>query len=499
MSAYYSEHDPFAAAWLRELIKDGLIAPGFVDERSIVDVKPEDLVGYDQWHFFAGVAGWSLALRAAGVPDDFKICTASLPCQPWSSAGAGRGAEDERHLAPVFLRLVEACRFPVILGEQVASAAVIGRSGGKTVEGDGQAWLDALFDGLEASRYACGAVAFPACGVGAPHIRLRLYWGAERLADAGKERLVEHSEPISESDAWGTSPRRADSGGCSGLGRMADAADYGLQGRQREDRKSVARGVGQGGVYPVRAGETHGVGDAIGARLEGFSGHGDRGDEPGRFGTIEAGSTPEASGAGRVAESEYAERWTLCFDREDGHHGADIGRQEAHGESGACGEVRGMADATGEQCGAGSLGAARDEPGTVVGPSRLRSSLWLADALLAGRAEGRAVAGGGPAAGGGESGGVGHAHDAGPQGRERVPECPSELPAGAASLDCWGDTRAIGCRDAKTRRIPTEPALFPLANGIPNRVGLLRGAGNAIVPQVAAEFIAAFLDSLTEL
>ena len=30
MTAYYNEHDPFAAAWLRELIKDGLIAPGDV-------------------------------------------------------------------------------------------------------------------------------------------------------------------------------------------------------------------------------------------------------------------------------------------------------------------------------------------------------------------------------------------------------------------------------------------------------------------------------------
>ena len=33
----------------------------------------------------------------------------------------------------------------------------------------------------------------------------------------------------------------------------------------------------------------------------------------------------------------------------------------------------------------------------------------------------------------------------------------------------------------------------PLAHGIPNRVGTLRGAGNAIVPQVAAEFVKAFM------
>ncbi len=43
MAAYYNEIDPFAAAWLRELMADGLIAPGDVDERSIVDVRPADL------------------------------------------------------------------------------------------------------------------------------------------------------------------------------------------------------------------------------------------------------------------------------------------------------------------------------------------------------------------------------------------------------------------------------------------------------------------------
>lgn len=53
--AYYNEIDPFAAAWLRELINDGLIAPGEVDERSIEDVRPTDLVGYTQCHFFAGI------------------------------------------------------------------------------------------------------------------------------------------------------------------------------------------------------------------------------------------------------------------------------------------------------------------------------------------------------------------------------------------------------------------------------------------------------------
>ena len=57
----------------------------------------------------------------------------------------------------------------------------------------------------------------------------------------------------------------------------------------------------------------------------------------------------------------------------------------------------------------------------------------------------------------------------------------------------WSDADWLGCRDGKFR--PVEPCTFPLANGIPARVGRLRGYGNAIVPQVAAEFITAFMEA----
>jgi len=56
----------------------------------------------------------------------------------------------------------------------------------------------------------------------------------------------------------------------------------------------------------------------------------------------------------------------------------------------------------------------------------------------------------------------------------------------------WNRFDVVHCRDGKARRI--EPGSFPLADGVPNRVGRLRGYGNAIVPQVAAAFIRAFLE-----
>lgn len=165
---YYNEFDQGCASWLRELIREGLIPEGEVDVRSIVDVSHTDLKGFNQCHFFAGIGGWSYALRLAGTPDDFPIWTGSCPCQPFSTAGKNRGKQDVRHLWPVFFELIRQCRPPVVLGEQVSSAIKHG-------------WLDDLCDDLEREGYTTRAQVLPACSVGAPHKRDRLYW----LAYAG--------------------------------------------------------------------------------------------------------------------------------------------------------------------------------------------------------------------------------------------------------------------------------------------------------------------------
>ena len=165
MTAFYNEIDPFAAAWLRELIKAGRIADGVVDERSIEDIKPKDLDGFSQCHFFAGIGVWSYALRNAGWPDDRPVWTGSCPCQPFSAAGAGAGFDDERHLWPAFHHLIKECAPATVIGEQVASK-------------DAGPWIDLVHTDMEALGYAFGAVPFPSSCVGAPHIRDRLYWVA---------------------------------------------------------------------------------------------------------------------------------------------------------------------------------------------------------------------------------------------------------------------------------------------------------------------------------
>jgi DNA (cytosine-5)-methyltransferase 1 len=85
------------------------------------------------------------------------------------------------------------------------------------------------------------------------------------------------------------------------------------------------------------------------------------------------------------------------------------------------------------------------------------------------------------------------------QGQSVNGDMPVRSSDAGSGLDAWTDSTAILCRDSKYRRIPTQPALFPLVDGpSPGRVGLLRGAGNAIVPQVAAVFIKAFLECESE-
>ena len=94
-AAYYNEHDPKSAAWLRELIRAGELPPGEVDESDIQFVSSSELSHYTQHHFFAGIGGWPLALRLTGWPDDQPVCTGSCPCQPAGlrqcNCASGRG------------------------------------------------------------------------------------------------------------------------------------------------------------------------------------------------------------------------------------------------------------------------------------------------------------------------------------------------------------------------------------------------------------------------
>lgn len=214
---YYNEHDQKAAEWIRELIAARLIPAGHVDTRSIIDVSPDDLAGYTQCHFFAGIAGWSLALELAEWPATRPVWTGSCPCQPFSSAGKGKGASDDRHLWPVFRRLIAKLRPERVFGEQVAQAI-------------GFNWLDGVSSDLEADGYAVGAAVLGAHSVGAPHIRQRLFW----VANANSGRCEQRDASI------GPVPIAATNGATGGMG---DTKQPGLEG---------LAGNGNGGNQPGR-------------------------------------------------------------------------------------------------------------------------------------------------------------------------------------------------------------------------------------------------------
>lgn len=182
MSAvYYNEHDKSAAEWLRSLIAAELIPAGEVDERSIEDVRPSELRGFTQCHFFAGIAGWAHALDLAMWPRNLAVWTGSCPCQSFSAAGKGLGFADQRHLWPAWFHLIRECRPAVVFGEQVSAAIRHG-------------WLDLVSSDLESQDYAIGSAVFGAHSVGAFHIRQRLYFVAEshdtkRRADAPRRHV----------------------------------------------------------------------------------------------------------------------------------------------------------------------------------------------------------------------------------------------------------------------------------------------------------------------
>ena len=356
--AYYNENDPFCVAWLTELIKAGLIADGVVDDRDIQDVRADELEGYTQCHFFAGIGGWSYALRLAGWPDDKPVWTGSCPCQPFSSAGKGAGADDARHLWPEFFRLIAECKPSILFGEQVEAAI-------------GHGWWDAVQGDLEGEDYACGMAVLGAHSVGAFHRRQRCYF----VGESCNARLAE---------------------------RIGDS-----------ELQSASLSVGQ----PV---------------VTGFVA------EPQRA-------------AGRVAIESTS----------------SVGTEEAgsYAESGRCGAADILDNASSTRCDStleGTESQARDE-------ARMRG-------LESGRGDD----------------GVGH-----PEIHRHERECvlaDRVAPERTAQATPWADSILLPCIDGKLRPAPVEPALFPLAYGISSRVGLLRGAGNAIVPQVAAEFIRAYTE-----
>jgi DNA (cytosine-5)-methyltransferase 1 len=229
MRAFYNEIDDHSCGWLSNLMDAGLITPGKIDDRDIRLVRPEDLRGYERAHFFAGIGTWDYALNLAGWRG--PVWTGSCPCQPFSNAGRRGAFGDERHLWPHWLGIIREQRPDVIFGEQVSSA-------------HGLAWIDFVCADLEAEAYAVAALDTSAAGVGAPHIRNRLYFVADAmrhssadcyLADHhGEGRQLERAARL-----HGDGQGRQDAAGCGEAMRVGHAT--------KQDQPPCTLRSGEGG------------------------------------------------------------------------------------------------------------------------------------------------------------------------------------------------------------------------------------------------------------
>ncbi len=346
MTAYYNEFDPKAAAWLRELIKAGHIAPGDVDERSIIDIRPADLVGYTQCHFFAGIGVWSYALRRAEWSDDRPVWTGSCPCQPFSAAGKGDGFADERHLWPHFHWLIQNCRPAVVFGEQVASK-------------DGLGWLDLVQADLEGSGYASGAVDTCAAGFGAPHIRQRLYW-------------VAHTDNSGSQRRRGVSERSAERiVGASGV--AGELADAGLQQPEQfagqGSRPNEAKGSRSSGEL-AGCGNHDGMDDAVShGRREGRNG--DNGQHDGQQPAANGSNGGPSPTNGLWSDAD----WLFC--RDGKWRPVEPGTFPlAHGSAARVGRLRGYGNAINAEQAQAFIEAYRETELVAANDNHCSNTLW---------------------------------------------------------------------------------------------------------------------------
>lgn len=460
---YYNDNDPFAAQWARNLIKAGLVPDGEVDERSILDVSPDDLRGFHQCHFFSGILGWPYALQLAGW--EGECWTGSCPCQPFSVAGAGKGTADERHLWPAFRRLIEECGPPVVFGEQVASEA-------------GRTWLTGVRADLEELGYACGAADLCASGVTAPHIRQRLYW----VADAqGAERERGRG-------AWRGRAGFTDNSAAHGL------ADHDHDGPYRtRGVATVTDSDGQDGR--LHRGSVGGVGYADNQRPQGRE-----------FGGQCAGKrTPWADGL--VIECGDGKCRRIPIEPSLQYLADGIPGTMGGGWNAFCKRIqKELTDATDDQGVASKVLRTlwnSDGENTVQRTPGGSESLLGEALLFAALRELSGPMGGIPQ----------DAAQGVPEGTDREVFGLRENPAQLATTSRTSHRRELAgqflgelgnrllrmsheeasCDEARTAyEILTA---FPLASGpTPGRVGILRGAGNAIVPPLAAEFVQAFME-----
>ena len=141
-------------------------------------------------------------VKGCDLPIQPDVICGGFPCQPFSQAGKQLAQDDPRHLWPEMFRLIRECRPAWVVGENVAGLIKLG--------------LDEVLSDLEGEGYATRTFNLPACAVGAPHIRQRLW-------------IIAHADSQGEPD------KPFDGAGQLGFGFVADTK-RGRRGQNREQR-----------------------------------------------------------------------------------------------------------------------------------------------------------------------------------------------------------------------------------------------------------------------
>ena len=478
MMNYYNDNNKFCIKWLKSLIDAKLIPKGEVDDRDIEDVKPSDLKGFVQCHFFAGIAGWARALDLAGWDVTRPVWTASLPCQPFSCAGKQQGEKDERHLWPIFYEKVERLRPQVIFGEQVSSK--LGREwlGGK------EKIMQSVRDRETIIRVLQICNAFRDLP---PEMQRMLQGrGKRKKKQDTKRRKIKMVQGVSSKKQGKNSGKTGETSckterlrvlfgrayrppaRCYRCGRLRTDGDTIQPNRGKNVGQPIAR---QSGLFErIYSGQC-----ACGTLLR------KRDGEPvGR--KQDYRNSKRDNGNEKLSLRGITEQIRICFEAANKHR--------------SIAGVRLDLEALGYEVGAADLPAA-----SVGAPHKRQRLWWVANSKKFNRKisiqqrekgiKSRRSSGSYRVANTSRIGWRRWMHGySESEKRKAVPKNKIERPGNDGF---WSNSKFIQCEDGKQRRVPLEPTLFPLAPRIPQRVGLLRGAGNSIVPQVAAEFIKAFM------
>ena len=168
------------------------------------------------------------------------ILTGGFPCQAFSMAGKRLGDKDHRYLWPEMLRAIREIQPSWVVGENVTGLLSMVQSGEEAKMGrtddifeenhiyrkEQRFTLDEICEGLERAGYAVQPFVVPACAVGAPHRRDRV-WIVARLAadtDCDRQRHGQgEQEPIAECERTSD-----DRNGCKN-GLVADTLRTGRQ------------------------------------------------------------------------------------------------------------------------------------------------------------------------------------------------------------------------------------------------------------------------------